>query len=1448
MPNGQREQAEAALRAIEKLRAQGLQSAVLDQAEERIRQSAGIDEPRRGGITLGPTGLPPSAGGIALRSAVGAGESFLRGIEALANLARRAPVAGMAGLPELDLPRAVKPVADFEQTKQIIDEAFGIGGIGQLATDAVGDMVAMGALGYGAGALTIRAIGPASLSTRSVGLERLTGLISGAVAGAVAEPARTAPIPEEPPGGVLEALDAPGQIARLLEGTGLDETTRLQIGGAAFGAVLGGLFDAALAYRQLKSDRFVSAIERAQKSRSARAFLEQFEGVERKSMKQIASELIPRLMDQPPDVVVPEQLARVMAEQMSAERVALSRLSQIGRLDDNAVVRAVHQGNPEGVNVVKGVQLDDAQAAIRQLEAEGADLDILRFKNEDGTYDLLIGNRAASRPDPFALTSEEIDRLHVAFRMEADIPTPESIPVRLIGPDGTELRTIAEMPPADPTRMTFLHDDVADELMQRAAVVRLGPGRSLEAMYSSGYVRVIESGEFGTDIAFAIPRRPTSAQIAAMNGLVKARDAARVDIDLFTFGKITAGRMPAAPGGISTFTAQGAAVRGSVGRAVAKFEADMIGVGDEIPVRVRSLTKAMRQQYAREGAFEGQAAQLNNGMPVEYLGRNPDGSFRVRNPLTENEFDVKEVKFLNTTYADFEQLDQVVVNSLSPAERQTFTRLRGALASAGARTPRGIKDLEELAAGTGSVFVRSGAQPGEIQLVDIISGDVMRFTNIEAARQWILNYQPLAPDLTPTAARGLGFGMGFIGGGGPPLRPGERMPIPGDAFFKSFEGKGVGLLEFGFTPNDRLMLRIEKRTGVPVWTRGFQRLQPAVVARNNFQIEWFKGGPGLPRGVKPLKEIRKIAGGRKANGELITHWLESEARPNLRALAEADMTPGEIAAAKELRKWYQALFDRFGLDYSTWISDYAPHLRHYSDVYGNSIVRLWRETRGRNIPLPREIRFVNEMRRFGVMDIYELDAFVAAGRYLRGGANKQFLAQPWREVKRLISNVDDRSVTLPLTYYLEAIRGVEFTETRAMMQATMRNVFERLPGVARTSETARVADDFALTLLSMSYQATMGFRPGLAIRNLTQTLQTTWTLFGSHPGLFPRAVAAALTREGRDAAAAAGAVARRSVPVFAGEEILEEMPRFLARMSEVSLKMYTGADEMNRAIAYHMGRLSAEEAIKNFARRSIGVTDVRQLDKLRRRLLTESNAAAYDRPVINEFLKRLRLDAADAASFLGKRASDVTQFLYGRGNQPRWWRSAGGRFLGQFGTWPMWYVNFVGSTLRNLGENAGRAAQARFLGRLAIANMAVIAAGREVLQLDLGRWAAYNSVFYTGGPGAEVIVGLGSAIRGLSQLATLSDAGQPFGRARVTEGVNILSRVGLAFVPNFYAARDATRAIENVAAGRPVDAAAAAIGIRPTEEFLANREADALEIFLLGEPDPADPLGVIPND
>lgn len=867
-----------------------------------------------------------------------------------------------------------------------------------------------------------------------------------------------------------------------------------------------------------------------------------------------------------------------------------------------------------------------------------------------------------------------------------------------------------------------------------------------------------------------------------------------------------------------------------LGMQVQDIMADMVQGADR--PKISAATMAKVNQYRSTGVFQGQAAHLSDGYPVEVIRKvtNRAGQSEIvyRDPLTGSLHRVgaDNIAILPTSLEGEFAPTNAFMDAMEPAEREAFATLRRGLNEGLAKPIKTITQLESFAATRGKFVTNLGR--GRIRVHDANTGEARLYQDFKAAIRGIKESVGPLPDLTPPEIEEvLGFkpNMGSLGNGGPPARFGEPIAITEDEFDRAAYSNTLGQLVPGaieqfFKPTRGLMLDLERRYGLP-FGRVFLNLQDATVHRQNFMSAWVYGeGPGLPEGVKPLHEIYRLAGGKASNQRLVTVWLESESDNVARSAAAAQMTPKEIQAAQELRKWYgvghdRGLFATLGIE-SDFLTDYAPHIRANGEQEGNDITELWRRTRGE--ALPKAVDFFADYSRDGTMNIYEDRAFVAAAQYLNAGARTRFMNSAMDDAKKLLRAVSDNGVKAPLANYIEALRGSEFAPQRAALDASFTRMMRSLG--ASDKIASDIGEKLSLNLLGLSYSATMAFRPGLAVRNAGQIFQTLWPLLGRFDDSFAEGIGRAISKAGRDEAIAAGAITVKQTAVFAGEEVAAVMPTPLRQMSEAGLKLYDGADSFARAVSFHTAKIQAQRAIEEFG---VALKGGKNLAEAQRVLIRRSGAMVLDKPIVDDFMRRLATSPESASDFIGKQITDVTQYLYGRGNQPRWMRSVPGRFFGQFGTWPLWFIDFTKRSFLNMWRNGYQKEALAFIGKLALVDIAIYEAGKAV-GLDLRRWMGGNSLFYTGGPAMEVVRGTLDLVRGAGE-SFLGTYESPATRQRLTGGVQTLERAGLAFVPNMYAVRDIGRLFE---ARTPTEVLAATLAVRPNTDYTVAQRLDLL--------------------
>lgn len=856
----------------------------------------------------------------------------------------------------------------------------------------------------------------------------------------------------------------------------------------------------------------------------------------------------------------------------------------------------------------------------------------------------------------------------------------------------------------------------------------------------------------------------------------------------------------------------------------AQVEDALYEVTGKYATRKSRITPELIKQYQEQGVFRGQAGLLDDGSPVEVRSKAGD-QVTFFDPTANKEMTVHQDKLtvLPTTLEDQFKPNNIFTSYLSDEEKVGIAKLRQGLGTGLGRPIKKFTDLETLAGSRG--LIAEKLNRGKVAIVDMASGERQQFDGIQSAVASIRQLDRPAPDLTPDLMKKLLGGnanVGFVGLNGSPPKFGEQIPVPTNIVFDQNKAKAglPGGLEYIIKPMRGLFQDMQRRSGLPFGDL-FLNIQEATVKRQNFNARWMHGkGRPLEEAVMPLDRIRQIAG-KDADPHLITSWLESGGDPTARALVEKQMSAAELKAAGELRKYYNLLF-KDGQVVADYIENYAPHWRTNANKFGNDIYEIWRATKGKD-PLPKAATFFADYYRTGMIDVYDTDAFRVAARYTHALSSNRFMSVPLEQVENFLHQVPDRALVKPMAEYMQALRGFEFIEQKQMIERTLQSFFGKMPGLGGSTAQG-LADKLSDLAIGLGYSSSLAFRFPAVLRNFTQVFQTTYGIFGHGDGAFVEGLGRAMTRAGKLQAVEDGAISFKSASVFGRQEIDDAHP-FLKRFSDAGFKMYDNADEFTRAASYWISRENAMRSIAKYAKRADSANPARSKRALDQ-LLVDSKAYMFEDNIQKEFLRRMVADPESAARFLGKQHSDVTQFLYGRGMQPYWMRSVWGKFLGQYGTWSLWYIDYLSRTTKNL-MRAGHTGEAiKFIGRNAVFNAAILYAGKEVLDVDMSRWLAYPAIFYSGGPGAQVAVGMMDLFRGLSDKTSGSES--EFAQSRVTEGLNTLANAGLSYVPFRSAARDAYRLSHAIEDGTYTAILAAMLGTKPTKGYTIGQQLDAL--------------------
>lgn len=1088
-----------------------------------------------------------------------------------------------------------------------------------------------------------------------------------------------------------------------------------------------------------------------------------------------------------------ERLAQVTAADETRMDYILGQLYSDPGFQGNSDLRymaGVFRANPGGVSVAHGVE-HTPQAAEELTKRMGLNVVTIKAGN-----DVIILRPQVVLPEPPKVSSRLQRQLEDFADQVRSLGRGKPSTRMAILPNGTVVRG----------------DYQAAEMVSRykLTVPKVGETAFPETAVREHFnLMDVQVGE-GNIVTVNLPSRVTPRQVA-MLGRMADRGIPQMVLNSATPGVSTTLQQPF---GMQVEDAMYGLIKGA---SKPKITADV----------VRRV-----EQYRSEGVFQGQAGVLPDGYPVEIM-RKVGKKVLYRDPITGllHRTPVDNITVLPTSLEGEFLPSRQIFEALEPAERTAFAALRRGINEGLAKPITTVRDLESFASTRGKLVTPIGK--GRIRVYDQNTGESKVYDSIRSATTGVRGSLGPLPDLTPPEIEELlGYkpNLGALGNNGPPARFGEYVPITEDEFAKAATNSTLGMLPPGaveqfFVPTRGLMEDLTVKYNMP-FDKVFANLQSGVVHRQNFVSAWVNGeGPGLPEDLMPLGKIFKLAGkpddGRQ---RLFTAWLESESDDVARKAIEAQMRPNEIKAVQELRKWYglgpeNGLFKALGVE-AEYLTSYAPHLREHAEGIGNNLVEAWRISKG--TPLPKSVEWAADFARDGTLNVYEDRAFVAAARYVEMGARSRYLNQAMDDAKRILRAIPDNAVKPLLVNYLEALRGSEFVAQRASLDASFVNLLRSLGASERLSTD--VGERMTLWMLGLSYQSTMGFRPGLAIRNMAQIFQTTWPLVGGLDDSFAEAIGRAMTQEGRNAAIRSGAISIKQNAVFAGEEAAELMPAWLRKMNDAGFRLYDTADSFTRSVSFHAGKIKAERAIAQFGK---DLAAGKSVETAQRALVRDSGAMVLSPRFKDEFLRRVATSPEGAGDFIGKQIADITQFLYGRGNQPRWMRTVPGRFFGQFGTWPLWYIDYLRRSFLNMWGNGYQAEAVKFLGKIALVDAAIYEGGRRA-NLDLRRWMAGNALFGVPplgrSPATSVLFGIQDLVRGTSE-EVLSTYESPANKQRLGNARQVLQDAGLAFIPGTYAVRDIGRLFS---ATTPTEVAAAMLAVRPSTEYTVQQRLDML--------------------
>lgn len=579
-----------------------------------------------------------------------------------------------------------------------------------------------------------------------------------------------------------------------------------------------------------------------------------------------------------------------------------------------------------------------------------------------------------------------------------------------------------------------------------------------------------------------------------------------------------------------------------------------------------------------------------------------------------------------------------------------------------------------------------------------VEGRQKFFANLEEVAEELSRDPTAAPDITPTVTGGHG-GPPIAGPGG--MHP--RGPTEGDIPPMSSKDATLGIL-----PISRVWRPLKKwAEDVELKTNG---LIPAfriwkLVSRG--QLEWLKAElPWIERG----KAIVSESGVKRGRAAYYYLGAKDAAERN-HAIATFGITPAEIKSFNKLRVAFDELFIDLG------VARFAPYEQNYVPFRGKTMkevdMAIPRHAR------PREFDFWADHFRRGDISFKEDNLFKLYFQYVRAGTKSRFFQPFYTKASEMIDGMTRAgthqipgvsSVHSRLLLFMDEARNVPDQLRRDLVTATD-NVMRDLGVDADKARLGNVVD-FMLTL---NYGANMAFRYSLVLRNLTQTMLTIPYV---GPKYWARALHEATTPEGKAEAAKAGVLFQPAMPYEA-----ETLTRFgkIGTFARRGTAPFRRADEYNRVVSFLAGKRRVQFYGAQLEKGEIDLAQFARKSKI-------NLYHPLERAEILAAAKRGNIEKA--SELAGLNLHQNTQWIYIRGNEPQMFSGTVGRLFGQYGTWPVWYLEYLrgivryGSAVERFGAVAALFAAFAAFDRSASA----------LFDADISPWIFFGPLNYGGGP------------------------------------------------------------------------------------------------------------------
>lgn len=634
-------------------------------------------------------------------------------------------------------------------------------------------------------------------------------------------------------------------------------------------------------------------------------------------------------------------------------------------------------------------------------------------------------------------------------------------------------------------------------------------------------------------------------------------------------------------------------------------------------------------------------------------------------------------------------------------------------------------------------------------------------------------------------------------------KEGSQVPQPDTVKMESYNelyGKKplekTGLMKY-FEPIKRVFDDIEARIGLPLH-KLFEAAQKGIYDEVHYAMPYLRRLDKAFKGVnlESTKKIYKLMEQAGIDEKLPYAEIMKQVRKNPELSKKFDtLTARELESAKQTHEILHESGLEFGIPIYDMLVDYAPRMKASNMRSWTEAINEWN--------LPKEYKWAAEEQRQGYLMPHEESIYMAAKNYILRGARKRYLGDTIEEITKMYEEATKtgavKSLTRPeadiVNKFISDLRGwstsfdtaaeitgsnlvkminklipkerFENIEYRAVKKVGVKDgrkvVYQeweevsRAPGYFETTGIVRKLVDFHLGL---TYSGAMGFRPVTVVRNLMQSMLSLPVL---GPKYWAKGVKKALTMEGMAEAKSNRILMNDYLPV-GGE--YAPVKGAVSQMARAGLWGFRKVDAFNRAVAYHGMKMKVNDLGTAWLKKVSGTKDRAIINEATKKYIRDVDMDFFHRTLIDsEVLPLLeKKDIVGLSERMGKHMAENTQWNYRRANSPYWMKGNMGRVLGQFGTWPTWYLDYM----RSLGRGSKRNAAKR-IAIFTAQGLAMEQIGEQVFGVDIKKWFLYHPLSWAGSP----VIGALSSAKDVAM-------GTEYEKQK---GINQLKQVGLLYAP-----------------------------------------------------------------